>query len=171
MILTYGKDCAWKIKYNDNMKALIFNGSKDGDDLLRISQEAIETQLKAMGWQVDSLHLHEMDIAPCLGYFGCWVKTPGICVINDSGRAIPKKIVQSDLMIFLTPITFGGYSPELKKALDRSIPILLPFFKKVYGETHHVMEIVGKAYISRYFKCLNLLHRDATYRFIRWTCY
>ena len=124
---------------DENMKALIFNGSKEGDDSLRTSLEAIETQLKEMGWQVDSLHLHEMDIALCLGCFGCWVKTPGICVINDSGRAIPKKIVQSDLMIFLTPITFGGYSPELKKALDRAIPMLLPFFKRVHGETHHVM--------------------------------
>ena len=92
-----------------------------------------------MGWQVDSLHLSEMDIAPCLGCFGCWIKTPGTCVINDSGRIIPEKIVQSDLMIFLTPITFGGYSPELKKALDRAIPMLLPFFKKVHRETHHVM--------------------------------
>jgi len=121
------------------MKALIFNGSKIENKVLDISKEVIETHLKEMGWQVDSLLFREMEIAQCMGCFGCWVKTPGVCVINDSGSIIPKKIVQSDLMIFLTPITFGGYSPELKKALDRAIPMLLPFFKKVHGETHHVM--------------------------------
>lgn len=121
------------------MKALIFNGSKVGDTSLGILQEALETQLKEMGWQVEKLILREMDIAPCLGCFGCWIKTPGTCVINDSGRIIPEKIVQNDLMIFITPITFGGYSPNLKKALDRAIPMLMPFFKNVDGETHHVM--------------------------------
>lgn len=121
------------------MKALIFNGSKEGNGPLNISQEVIEETLEEMGWQVDHLLLRNMDIAPCLGCFGCWVKTPGTCVINDSGRTIPQKIVQSDLLIFLTPIVFGGHSPELKKALDRAIPMLLPFFRKVRGETHHVM--------------------------------
>lgn len=122
------------------MKVLILNGSKEGNDLLNTSQEVIEEELKGMGWQVDSLLLREMDIAPCLGCFECWVKTPGVCVINDAGRMIPEKIVQSDLMVFLTQITFGGYSPELKKALDRAtIPILLPFFRNVHGKTHHVM--------------------------------
>ncbi|MCK5309215.1 MAG: flavodoxin family protein, partial [Thermoplasmata archaeon] len=121
------------------MKALIFNGSKEEDASLKITQEAMESELKKMGWQVETLLLHEMNIAPCLGCFGCWIKTPGICVINDDGRIIPEKIVQSDLMVFLTSITFGGYSSELKKALDRAIPMLLPFFRKVNGETHHVM--------------------------------
>ena len=121
------------------MKALIFNGSKEEDASLKITQEAMESQLKKMGWQVETLLLHEMNIAPCLGCFGCWIKTPGICVINDDGHIIPEKIVQSDLMVFLTSITFGGYSSELKKALDRAIPMLLPFFRKVNGETHHVM--------------------------------
>ena len=122
---------------DENMNALIFNGSKDGDDSLRISQEAIETRLKEMGWQVDNLLLREMEIAPCLGCFGCWVKTPGICVIDDAGRDIVKKAVQSDLLIFLTPVTFGGYSSELKKAVDRLIQWILPFFTKVDGEIHH----------------------------------
>lgn len=121
------------------MKALIFNGSKGEDNSLKLSQEIIEAELKERGWQVDTLQLRDMDIGPCLGCFGCWIKTPGICVINDSGRIIPEKIVGSDLLIFLTPITFGGYSPELKKALDRAIPMLLPFFRKVDGEVHHVM--------------------------------
>jgi len=40
-------------------------------------------------------------------------------------------------VVYLTPIQFGGYSYELKKALDRSIPIISPFFRKARGEVHH----------------------------------
>jgi multimeric flavodoxin WrbA len=79
-----------------------------------------------------------MDIKPCRGCFSCWIKTPGRCVIEaDDQEAILRATAASDLIIWLTPITFGGYAPELKKALDRIIPILLPFFTKVHGETHH----------------------------------
>jgi multimeric flavodoxin WrbA len=53
--------------------------------------------------------------------FGCWVKAPGECVIDDGARSAAKKLVPSDLAVFLSPIVFGGYSYELKKVLDRQI--------------------------------------------------
>jgi hypothetical protein len=41
-------------------------------------------------------------------------------------------------MIYMTPVTFGGYSSELKKAVDRfACPMLLPFFTRIEGEVHH----------------------------------
>jgi multimeric flavodoxin WrbA len=40
-------------------------------------------------------------------------------------------------VVLFTPITFGGYSSTLKKALDHWIPLLLPFFRSFHGETHH----------------------------------
>ena len=48
-----------------------------------------------------------------------------------------KKAIQSDLLVWLTPVTFGGYSSKLKKALDRIIPILLPYFNVYHGQIHH----------------------------------
>jgi multimeric flavodoxin WrbA len=82
-------------------------------------------------------NLCDEKIAFCTGCFGCWIKTPGECVINDAGRAITREFIESDLAVFLTPVTFGGYSAELKKALDRLIPILSPFFITIDGESHH----------------------------------
>jgi len=119
------------------MKVLVLNGSVKGDNALKIVHEIIVDVLEDNGCDIDSLILHEIEIASCLGCFGCWVKTPGICVINDEGRDIAKAVVQSNLLIFLTPVIFGGYSSELKKALDRLIPILSPFFEKIEGEIHH----------------------------------
>ncbi|MCK4899409.1 MAG: hypothetical protein KAS38_11555 [Anaerolineales bacterium] len=42
-----------------------------------------------------------------------------------------------DLMVYLTPITFGGYSSALKRMVDHQIQNVLPFFARVSSETHH----------------------------------
>jgi multimeric flavodoxin WrbA len=58
-------------------------------------------------------------------------------VIDDAGRDVARGIVGSDVVVYLTPVLFGGYSYELKKAVDRSIPIISPYFRMVNGEVHH----------------------------------
>jgi hypothetical protein len=87
--------------------------------------------------EVTVFALREMDIRPCMGCFGCWIKTPGECVIDDDGREVARAIVNSDLVVYFTPVTFGGYSSELKKSVDRNICIIEPDFAVIDGETHH----------------------------------
>jgi len=130
------------------MKAVIFNGAKENDSTIDKIKFELITQLTAKGWIVEPIELRNKRIAGCLGCFGCWIKTPGMCVIDDYGRESTKKALHSDLLVWLTPITFGGYSSELKKALDRLIPILLPYFESYHGQIHHKM---------RYDKYPNLL--------------
>ena len=119
-------------------KALILDGGLDDGAVTRGPGEIAADVLRRAGWRVEALVLREIDVAPCLGCFGCWVKTPGVCVIDDPGRDVARGMVQSDLLVYLTPLTFGGYSSELKKALDRPIPNISPLFRLVRGEVHHV---------------------------------
>lgn len=119
------------------MKALILNGARRGEESLNSIQDITVKLLEDKGYKVQSLMLNELEVGSCIGCFGCWVKTPGICVIDDDGRDIARAVIQSDLAIYLTPIVFGGPSSEFKKALDRIIPLILPFFKKKKGEIHH----------------------------------
>lgn len=119
------------------MKALILNGALKEDTSMDEINKFTEEILTVKGYEVESILLHEREIGECLGCFGCWIKTPGICVIDDFGRVVTEKIIKSNVVIYLTPVVFGGYSSELKKALDRIIPLLLPFFKKINGEVHH----------------------------------
>lgn len=119
------------------MKALILNGEEiDGLSLKHISK-SIKEELVSCDFEVEEILLKEKEIADCLGHFKCWVKTPGICIIDDYGRETAAKLINSGLVIFLTPVIFGSYSYQLKKALDRMIPLISPFFKKIKGETHH----------------------------------
>jgi len=121
------------------MKILILNGSTKDDPLAEKICKSLSEALKAQNYEGNLLNLTDIEIAPCLGCFGCWVKTPGLCVIDDAGRDIARSYMQSEMVVFISPIIFGGYSSELKKFFDRLIPVLSPFFKKVGGEIHHKM--------------------------------
>ena len=119
------------------MKATVFDGSRTDDQFLADIQSAVVSELSSNGWETESLTLRGMKITHCVGCFQCATTTPGLCRFNDDGRAVAKKFIQSDLVIFLSPVTFGGYSSQLKKAIDRMICLISPFFTKIKGETHH----------------------------------
>ena len=75
--------------------------------------------------------------APCKGCFGCWIKTPGKCVMKDKLQNIASEIMQSDELIIISKNCYGGFSGEVKNILDRSIADSLPFFTFRNGEIHH----------------------------------
>jgi multimeric flavodoxin WrbA len=125
----YGEECG--------MKVLIFDGSPEDDSSgVRIAG-VLAALLSAKGDETEHVVLREKSIVNCIGCFGCWLKTPGICVIDDDNRELSGKFMQCDLLIMLTPVTFGGYSPELKRMLDHFIANISPFFATVNGESHH----------------------------------
>ena len=119
------------------MRALVLNGALTGDEGLGPAADAVDSTLVALGWIADRIELRDVLISYCKGCFDCWVKTPGICATRDGAGAVTRALVRSDLLVLLSPITFGGYSSELKKALDRSIGIVSPFFTRLDGEVHH----------------------------------
>jgi hypothetical protein len=119
------------------MRALILDGARAGETLLAPVAAALGSALVDAGYEPTSIALSELEISSCRGDFGCWIKTPGECTIDDEARDIACGIVHSDLVVFLTRITFGGYSSELKKMLDRAIGIVLPQFAMIRGEVHH----------------------------------
>lgn len=119
------------------MKAVVLNGAGKGDPATDAVHGILRDELSGIGCEVESFTLRELEISPCLGCFGCWVKTPGVCVIQDAGRDVARAVIRSDLAVFLTPVTFGGYSSDLKKVLDRFIGLVSPFFTRVKGEIHH----------------------------------
>lgn len=77
--------------------------------------------------------------APCQGCFGCWLKTPGTCVLKDNLQNIGAAIAHSRELILASRCRYGGFSPEVKRALDRSISQSLPFFTYRGGKLHHIL--------------------------------
>lgn len=75
--------------------------------------------------------------APCKGCFGCWLKTPGKCVMKDKLQNIAAQIVSSDELIIVSENCYGGYSSRVKNVIDRSIATSLPFFAFRNKQIHH----------------------------------
>ena len=119
------------------MRITVLDGTRDGQQAEAVAREVLISELEDQASEVTTYPLREMEIRHCLGCFGCWIKTPGECVIDDPARDIARAVVQSDLVVYFTPVTFGGYSSELKKAVDRNICLVAPDFTTVNGETHH----------------------------------
>ena len=120
------------------MNAIILNGSLKHQHHLIPIQKILVEELGSAGWSAKPILLNEVKIRSCLGCFKCWDTTPGICIQKDGTQDIVQKIIQSDLVIFLTPLTFGGYSSELKKIIERMLGLLQPGVTIIKGETHHL---------------------------------
>jgi multimeric flavodoxin WrbA len=119
------------------MKALLLSGATDTDGTLGTITCQIDEALRDSGWTIEKWLLHSSEIAYCHGCFDCWKTTPGECSTDDDGRLVARALIASDLLILLTPVTFGGHSSTLKKALDRLIPDIAPWTTTIDGETHH----------------------------------
>ncbi|MCI5123043.1 MAG: hypothetical protein D3925_00840 [Candidatus Electrothrix sp. AR5] len=120
-------------------KIVILDGArpedKHLDPVLTLLTKMLEEKNTA---EVKVFRLRYITINHCIGCFKCWLKTPGECIYtNDAGSEILQAVLDSDILVLFTPVIFGGYSSELKKILDRFLPLALPFIKKMYGETHH----------------------------------
>ncbi len=76
-------------------------------------------------------------IRHCIGCFGCWIKTPGKCVLKDGYDNMGELLSKCEKLTLISQCCYGCYSPFVKNVLDRSIPWLLPFFKIKNNETHH----------------------------------
>lgn len=84
------------------------------------------------------LEVKKEAVKPCIGCFGCWLKTPGKCMIQgDIVDQTNPSFVQSDYLIIASNIHYGCYSSAIKRIIDRFIPNILPFFRTYKNEMHH----------------------------------
>ena len=119
------------------MKTLILDGSRAGDPMGGRVAAALKAELQSRGRDVEHMFLREQKIGNCAGDFFCWIRTPGQCHLDDDNRRIARAVAGCDLLVYLTPVTFGGYSSELKRAVDHLTQNNLPFFGRTGGELHH----------------------------------
>ena len=91
---------------------------------------------------IQFIDVSRLNIANCVGCFGCWTKTPGKCVIRDDAVKVYPQIAASDRILYVSKIKYGGYDTVMKTMLERSIPVQQAFIRLLHGETHHVQRDV-----------------------------
>lgn len=104
------------------MKAVILFGSprKDGNTIRLVN--AFSDVLKDRGINVRMLYLNDMNIRPCQGCCACL--PAGICKINDDMKDIRKYILESELIVYASPVYWFGVSSQLKLAIDRTFAFM-----------------------------------------------
>lgn len=89
-----------------------------------------------------AVDLSRLSIAHCVGCFGCWVKTPGRCVIRDDAVKVYPLIARSTRIIYVSRIRYGSYDVPMKTMLERAIPTQKAFIRLYHGEAHHYQRAV-----------------------------
>ena len=109
------------------------------------------------GWEVIS---YSDKIKPCAGCFGCWIKSPGECVIKDGYDKMGALIHKADEVVVISRYTYGGFSSFVKNVFDRSIGWVLPFFEIHEGEMHHKRRYPEDKSITFIFRGNDLSEED-----------
>lgn len=117
----------------------VFQSAKPDDSFVKEVEKKIVDYFECLGHEVEVIDLSTLSIAPCKGCFGCWVLSPGRCVIDDDGSKLTGWYLQADVVVLLSRVCFSGYCSTMKRCMDRLIPMVLPFFRNFQGETHHKM--------------------------------
>jgi multimeric flavodoxin WrbA len=109
------------------MNTVILFGSprKEGNTVQLTS--ILSQALKNKGHNVRTIYLNDLNIRPCQGCLACMPE--GICKINDDMKDIRKYIMESDLIVYATPIYWFSPSSQLKLVIDRSFA----FFDENYS--------------------------------------
>jgi hypothetical protein len=123
------------------MKVLVINGNPEstststfGEYLNRLTESLCERD-----FEVKSIPIADLKINYCIGCFNCWLKTPGQCVFRDDMELVLREMLKSDLVIYASPLSLGFLHHLLKKTLDRSIPLVLPYISIYKKEFHHYL--------------------------------
>lgn len=119
------------------MKVLIIKDKDSKTDAFKDLEQKFDKLFLDRGLKTKTIELTKDSLKSCMGCFGCWIKTPGECVIDDLMTDINRCYINSDVVVYTTPIMFGQFSSNIKNAVDRSLPNALPFFEKADGVTKH----------------------------------
>jgi multimeric flavodoxin WrbA len=123
-----------------HMTTVILSAASPELPALQALQEVLKAELRHAGESDESVRtfdLASIKLGYCQGEFDCWLKTPGTCRTRDAEQEIVRAIHDADKLVLLDAVTFGGPSYTVKRAQDRMICLLLPFFVTRSELTHH----------------------------------
>lgn len=125
------------------MKYLVINTIHEADEEVA----SVINSIKEISEDTQVIYTDKLNIKNCCGCTYCWLKTPGVCAINDDYHIIFEKILSADNVIIIGESKLGFISYKVKNIMDRILPIVVPYLTIIDGEMRH---------LSRYDKTWNI---------------
>ncbi len=122
------------------MKVLAINSSPrtGGESRSELMLSHLIDGMRQGGAEVEVINLREYNIKFCLGCYSCWTKTPGICRHKDDmSTVLFPKWLESDIVIYSTPLYYRSFTAQLKAFIDRTLPANLPYLEPSDERTYH----------------------------------
>lgn len=100
------------------MKITILNGSPRKENTAAMA-EAFAEGAREAGHEVEILQVGKMKINGCLGCEYCHTKGEGKCVQKDDMEKVIPAYMDSDMIVFATPIYYFDMTAQLAAAIQR----------------------------------------------------
>ncbi len=102
---------------------LLQGGAKKNGNTAKVLGWVTE-ELIRLGHSVDTQYLHSKNLKGCMGCAKCkeTETVPG-CIQKDDMPEILEKMIQSDVVVFSSPLYFWGVNAQLKAVIDRTFSL------------------------------------------------
>ncbi len=107
------------------MKIAILNGSPKVGNTAAMCN-AFAEGAKAAGHDVEIIHVGKMNIAGCKGCEYCHTKGEGKCIQQDDMSKVMPAYLESDMIVFASPIYYFDMTAQLAAAIQRVYAIGKP---------------------------------------------
>lgn len=113
------------------MKITVFNGSPWGQaGNTHIMVEEFGQGAGQAGAKFQNFFLVARKIQPCDECGTCFFKTPGKCKLKDDMSELISRFIDSDVVVFATPVFIDNVTTLMKTFIDRLLPVLEPHYEK-----------------------------------------
>ncbi|MGM9645894.1 MAG: flavodoxin family protein [Eubacteriales bacterium] len=99
------------------MRILVIKGSPHKNGTSNTLAKEFIRGAEESGHTVDVYDAAKGNIHPCLGCDGCGMS--GTCVQKDDGNELLGRLLNSDMIVFVTPVYYFGMSAQIKTVIDR----------------------------------------------------
>ena len=99
------------------MKIVVLTGSPRKNVNTNIMATRFIEGATEAGHEVFRFDCAHQDIAPCIGCNHCNMNGP--CIYDDAFTPLRAKLIEADLVAFVSPMYYFGFSAQLKRVIDR----------------------------------------------------
>ena len=115
------------------MKVMAVNSSlrRTGQSVTEMMMNHLVEGMREAGAEVEAVNLRRKRVRNCKGCYTCMTETPGRCMLNDD---MTEKLfpiwLESDLVIYATPLFHHTMNALMKTFIERTFPICQPLFRQ-----------------------------------------
>lgn len=99
------------------MKIVVLKSSGHTHGSSNLLADAFIRGAKESGHTITEIDVYKANVKPCTGCVACGYE--GTCVQRDDMTSIRQNILDSDMIVFVTPLYYYGFSAQLKTVIDR----------------------------------------------------